>query len=163
MNHKQNGQAIIEVLVAVSMLTVGFLGVVTLLSKSLGLNRVVSESYTATYLAVEGVEIIKNLIDANIIARAAWNQGLSDGTYEAEYSSLSVQPAGVLRKLNFDPLSGLYGYGSGEATPFTREIKIAWDQGNSDHMRVTATVRWVTRGGGQFESNVEDHFYNWRP
>ena len=92
MTRRNRGQAIIEVLVAVSMLTVGFLGVVTLLAKSLGLNRVVTESYTATYLAVEGVELVKNLIDANSIAGAGtpWNSGLTDGTYEADYASLAA-------------------------------------------------------------------------
>ena len=36
---------------------VGFLGIVTLLSRALALNRVVGDNYTATYLAAEGIAV----------------------------------------------------------------------------------------------------------
>ncbi len=78
----ENGQSLIETVVALSVLVVGLLGIVVLLNNSLGLNRVTADNYTATYLAAEGIEVIKNLIDANIIARCPWNSGFTAGSFE---------------------------------------------------------------------------------
>ena len=67
----RGGQSLIEVMVAVTALTVSFLGISSLLSQSLALNRVISNEATATYLASEGIEIAKNLIDHDFYAYAA--------------------------------------------------------------------------------------------
>ncbi len=69
MNHKdradraRRGQSLLEAMVALGMLTVGFLGIVALLSQSFYLNRVTQDETTATYLSAEGIEIAKNIID----------------------------------------------------------------------------------------------------
>src|SRR3989344_7355701 len=72
---RRSGQALVEVMVAVSILTVGFLGIVGLLSRALALNRVVADNYTATYLAAEGIEITKNIVDGNVVQGQPWNSG----------------------------------------------------------------------------------------
>ena len=56
-------------MVAITVLTVGFLGISSLLSQSLALNRVTTNEITATYLASEGIEIAKNLIDHDVYAQ----------------------------------------------------------------------------------------------
>ena len=90
----RTGQILIEAIIALSALTIGFLGILALLSSSLSLNRVISDNYTATYLAAEGIEVVKNAIDRNYILQAGgslvpWNNNLSEGTYEVEYDSLA--------------------------------------------------------------------------
>src|SRR5688572_13216996 len=72
---RRDGQTIVEAMVAVSLLVVGFLGMITLINRSIGLNRVVSDNYTATYLAAEGIEVVKNLLDRNFIAGSPWFTG----------------------------------------------------------------------------------------
>ena len=66
MNTSRRGQSIIEAMVAISILTTGFLGIFALLSKSFFLSRVVADETTATYLASEGMEITKNIIDHDV-------------------------------------------------------------------------------------------------
>jgi len=162
MNFLKNtkGQAIVESIIALSVLTVGFLSLIALMSNAIGLSKVNSEYYVATYLAAEGIEVVKNIIDTNVIARKSWNDGLAtDGDYEVEYNSSSLLP-NQNRYLNFDfnPNNKTYNYSAGERTPFKRVIRI--DNINSNHIKVKSTVFWTSRGGAQFQVDLEDHFYN---
>ena len=57
------GQSLVEMLVAISIIVVSLLGILALINRSLGLNRVVADQYIATYLAAEGIELVKNYFD----------------------------------------------------------------------------------------------------
>ena len=59
----RKGNLLIESIVAISVIVISFLGILSLLSRSLGINKDVSYKFIATYLAAEGIEITKSLID----------------------------------------------------------------------------------------------------
>ena len=153
------GQLLIESLISVSILIVGFLGIFSLLSRSISLNRVAADSYTGTYLATEGIEVVRNIVDANAIQKKAWNAGFANGDYELEYSSVSLVP-NQDRFLFFDPGNNTYSYGGTSPTNFKRLIKILFV--SSNEIEVNAIVSWTTRGGGSYQVNLESHFLNWR-
>jgi hypothetical protein len=175
----KKGQMLIEAVIALSVLTVGFLGMFALLSESLGLNRVISDNYIGTYLAGEGIEVVKNIIDHNTILRAGgaaipWNNGLGgDGCYEVSYDTQSLsQPfvsgnCGVAaamasaHNLLFQPGQNLYSYSGSQATNFKRLVRVQLV--GADAVKVNSVVSWVTRGGGAFSVDAEDHFFNWAP
>lgn len=156
----RNGQALVESIIALSVLTVGLLGIITLLSQSIGLNRSVADSYAATYLAAEGIEVVKNIVDMNRIQGRAWNDGLANGTYEVVYNGTSLM-ANQDRFLRYDPATNLYSYSGSLETPFKRSVTIT--RVSDDELRVVARVTWTTRGAGSFEIILEDHFFKWRP
>ncbi len=163
--NSRRGQALVEVLVAVSILTVGFLGIVTLLSRALALNRVVSDSYTGTYLAAEGIEITKNIIDAGVRSGRGWGSGISENPngFEVDMDSTTLLPAAIeLRPLLFDPATAEFSYSGKNETPFHRKIMIKLIQGGQQEIQVNSIVTWTTRGGGESTINLEDHFFNWR-
>jgi hypothetical protein len=158
-NKKTSGQLLIESLIGVSIVVVGLLGIVGLVSRSLSLNRVVSDQFTASYLSLEGIEIARNLLDSNVIKGVPWNSGFGDnGSYEVDYNGESLSSSGN-RYLRFDERTGLYSYDSGEESPFKRTIKIV---NNGDEVAVNSIVTWESRGG-EYEIDNEHHFYNWRP
>lgn len=75
----RKGQSIVEALIALSILTIGLLGVLGLLSHSLYLQRETADQAKATYLASEGIEVAKNLIDHNVyIAVSQESQGVKE-------------------------------------------------------------------------------------
>ncbi|MEK7193237.1 MAG: hypothetical protein AAB652_00405 [Patescibacteria group bacterium] len=166
-DNRKKGQLLVELLVALSILTTGFLGVLGLLSQSLGLNRVVSENYTGTYLASEGIEIARNIVDKNVLLRGAgtpvvWYDGLSPGRYEVDYENTSTLPLSVPRPLLFDATSHTYSYAAGQPTKFTRVIEIRLVGNPEIHeVVVSSTVEWQSRGGS-FKTTLEDHFFDWR-
>lgn len=155
----RRGQLLIEMLVALGILTVGFLGVMSLLSRALSLNRVVSDNYTATYLASEGVEITKNILDGNAFQGKGWNEGFHDGDFEVDPAA-KVLASNSDRYLTFNSVTHAYGYDFAQSTPYKRVISIRLNGANE--MIVNSKVTWISRGGGSFNVNLEDRFYNWR-
>ncbi|MBI5732489.1 hypothetical protein HY967_00830 [Candidatus Jorgensenbacteria bacterium] len=79
----------VEAIVAIMIAIVGLFGIIQLLTRSLALTREKSDEFTAIYLAAEGIEIVKNLIDVNYTTQPpgtrVWNEGITDGSYEFEY------------------------------------------------------------------------------
>ncbi|MFA5386356.1 MAG: hypothetical protein WC297_01700 [Candidatus Paceibacterota bacterium] len=159
---QEGGQLLIEAAVAISIFTVGVLGMVNLLNRSLGLNVVVTSQYIGSNLAMEGVEIVKNLIDSNIMGGRPWNEGMANtGEYEVEYNTMSLT-AYSARKIKIDSATGLYNYSTGKDTNFTRKIQIQnICNPDCDEIKVNSIVSWKIKGGSH-EINAEDHFFNWR-
>ena len=161
------GVVLVEVIVAISIVLTGIVATYTLATRAIGLNRVVAERHIATYLAAEGIEMVKNFIDSNVLAGQPWNRGLSDGRYELDYSSANnmfslVLTGAIVRPLNYDPATGHYLFsGSFPATRFRRLITLA-NLGGGNELRVESRVDWETRGGATFAVDLENHFFNWR-
>lgn len=173
-NNSRRGQTLVEALVALSLLTTGFIGIASLLTRSFELNRTTSEDTQATYLASEGIEVAKSLIDHDVYTGLAagnddWGQcfGLGNGQvgyYELEYDTTICPPRSTTPlsdPLYFNPITHLYSYqstGSTE-TDFTRDIKIT-DLG--EEIDVQSIVTW-TAGLESNTITLEDQFYNWHP
>ena len=68
---KTSGQTLLEVMMALFVLTSGFLGILSLLAQSIFLSKTVGNETIATYLAAEGVEVAKNLLDHDVYAHIA--------------------------------------------------------------------------------------------
>jgi Tfp pilus assembly protein PilV len=183
MNHsratKRKGQSIIEAMIAISILTAGFLGIAGLLVRSLQLSRTTSDDITATYLASEGVELMKNITDHDVYAKNPWGTCTNqfgfptcagNGAYTVNYNSASPALIGgpgaecftsvAVPALDYDASTGLYG-DAGTASRFSRCIEIT-HSADREEMTVNSIVEWTTNGV-QSSLNLEDHFYNWNP
>ncbi|MDI6717806.1 MAG: prepilin-type N-terminal cleavage/methylation domain-containing protein [Patescibacteria group bacterium] len=165
----QKGYLLVEMMLALSLLTIGFLGFLGLISRSTSMNRVVSDQFTANYLSSEGIEVIKNLIDSNIIQSRPWNERFgSERCFEVDYKTMNVSglssidcQGGSSNPIKFDSSTGVFSYTVGQNSAFYRTIHIV--PVNSDEIKVNSTVKWTGRGGIKNEINLENHFFNWRP
>lgn len=155
-------------MVALSVVIVGILAVFTLTSNAISLNRVAADRYVAVNLANEGIELVKNLIDGNVMDETiAWNQlpGFSEsGDYEIDYNDPElIKLSGSGRYLFFSKDgTGYYRYQQSEfpndiQTNFKRIITI--ENKSPDHIKAISKVSWTSRGSS-FDFSVEDHFYN---
>lgn len=164
---QSSGFLLIEAMVAMSVLMVGVLGIFALMSQSIRLTRMINDQYVATYLAAEGIEIVKNLLDSNVLTDpGAWNaHGFSsDACYAIDYATDSLDSAIVadctgagIIPLLFDGSS--YGYGGGSTSGFSRTVHVApIMDGAQIGVRVRAVVRWA---GGEQSFALEDTFYAW--
>ncbi|MDD5547542.1 MAG: hypothetical protein PHN74_01385 [Candidatus Pacebacteria bacterium] len=160
----QKGQVIIEAMVALTVAIVGLLGVFSLVSKSLSLNVFVSDKYIAANLSSEGIELIKNLVDKNIVNSRPWNEGIEDDDYKIDYKdeSLAGNEYNGNGTLMFSGDEG-YNYSDGEPTKYDRKITI--ENVSVDEIKVVSTVSWIGRGGSASDKLsvvLEDHFFRWR-
>ncbi|MGC9968154.1 MAG: hypothetical protein ABSC29_00250 [Minisyncoccia bacterium] len=178
-HHK--GQSLLEVMIALTMLTTGLLGIASLLGQSFFLGRVIADEAVATYLASEGIEIAKNLIDHDVYAHlavppaglgwgscfgtAAANTGGND--FQLDYTTTDcaeIASYDGTRHLNLDPNTHLYSYqvtAGAVATVFTRDVRVAVP--NANEIVVSSIVRWSTGPLASQSINLEDRFYNWHP
>ncbi len=96
---RQRGQSLLEVLVALGLAVAGVLGVLALVTRATGLNRVTTDQYIASYLALEGMELARNLFDHAYLAEALSNPGSQD-FYGWAGSNCVVSPCTDLPSLN---------------------------------------------------------------
>lgn len=159
---RQNrGQTLLELVVAMSIISIGLLGVFAVLSESLGLNKIVANQYTAVGLAAEGIEVVKNIADSNVVAGRPWNTDLtSDNKFGAQYNSEVLDRDLADRKLNFNSSRGVYSYDSGKPTNFKRIITLR--NISENEIQVNSKVEWTDRGGRKFSIDLEDRLFNWR-
>ena len=162
----QAGQVLIESVVAMSLVVIGLLGILTLLSNSIAFNRNIANKLAATYLAAEGIEVMKSIADENYTQGGVWGTTLPTGKYEATHDA-SIGNLRVVagdfssNPLLFDSETGVYGYDSGVPTIFTRTVKVLNSTDNME-TKINSIVRWADKGESK-EVDLEDHFFNWRP
>ncbi len=167
-DNNKDGYLLVELIVAISLLTVGFLGFLGLISRSISLNSVISDQFVANYLASEGIEVVKNLIDANVIQKRPWNDGFgNEKCYEVDYKTMNISeatetncPSNSVNSIRFDSSTGVYSYAVGNPVKFYRTVHIT--PVSNDEIKVNSVVKWVGRGSIKNEINLEDHFFNWR-
>ncbi len=161
----REGNLLVESIVGISIAVVGLLGILGLLSRSLAINKDVGQKFVATYLAAEGIEVVKSLIDKDYADGNAWNTTVTGGSYEVSYDS-TVLGAVSGNPLLFDPANGKYSYAGGNPTLFTRTVDVLEidnnGDGGTDEIKVNSVVQWLARGVTQ-EIDLEDHFFDWRP
>lgn len=166
-----SGQILVETMVALSMVVIGMMGLLSLLTYSIGLNKVVADQYVAAYLAAEGIEAVRNMVDSNIANGDPYNLGLNPGVYGIDYDStigtIARFDPSIYLKFDANNPSGAkrYTYSpqgfSPESTPFQRRVDISSASGGNE-LVVKSTVDWVARGGSPKTITVEDHFFGWR-
>lgn len=146
---KGAGFTLLELIIAMAVITTGVLATVVLLTNSVASARSVRNEVVATNLAQEALEIVHSIRDQNVAAGRAWDQGMSAGqTYRVDVLGANLIELGANPPLNIDA-SGFYTYGAGTATFFQRTVAFAkYPAGCADpcpSLQVTVTVSWPAR------------------
>ena len=161
------GISILEVVVAMMIITMGMVGVLSLVIQNVEAQYINKNVLMASGLAQEGLELVRNIRDLNCLTTGnTWNQGVvGDGTYTIDYGGLasikmavnSIDEAGA--RLYVDS-NGLYTHTSGGNTPtnFYRLITVV---ANADYLDVKAAIRWKD-GTQNHNYTAETYLYNWR-
>lgn len=161
----------IESMVAITLVLVGLLGIFGLITKSISINNDVRNRFTATYLAAEGLEVVKNIIDTDVAigqqtgTPTYWNSTIVPGSYEVQYDTdrdtLNLSWTGgapSTRPLLLDTTTGLYSYNLGVPSIFTRTVTITGSGGGAN---VESIVKWKDEGV-EHQVHFSDTFTNWR-
>lgn len=174
LNYK--GYTLIELVISIGILSIGIVTVFGLFNFVLRNERSVRSTFVATYLASEGIELVRNIRDANwkngrILQDGSsqdWRQGLTIPLFcttegsgcGMDYSQWNLSLGLGNNPLRFDSSSGRYSYASGTETLF-RRILVVEDKDTPYSLRVRSIVRW-SQGGANRSITIEDYLYNWR-
>lgn len=153
-SRSERGLTLLEVIIAVFILTIGIGGAFALITQVTKTSSLPNSRLVASYLAQEGVEIVRNIRDSNFLGISNGSGGNWDdfiviplcGTteYEAIYSSTSLDCFGD----SFLQIDGdnRYIYASGVPTLFKRKITITPDIVDPKKITVDVEVFWEEKG-----------------
>lgn len=151
----------LEVIVALSIVTVGMLGVASLVTMNIQAQTVNRNRLIASMLAQEGLELVRNIRDTNWLDGSAWHDSLI-GTFTIDYDGTiddlvnDISDPGA--RLNIDA-SGFYTHAAGDTTPFRRLISVT--DIDMESFAASSTVQW-TDNKGTHSYVAETLFYNWK-
>ena len=149
---------LLEVILAIFVLGVAASGAYTLIYRVLNFSSLLAPKVAASYLAQEGLEIVRNIRDSNWLNDDNWVNGLdncSNGC-EADYLSTALQPyRNRYLKINDN---GLYNYSTGSNSHFKRKIIIETISNNE--IKVTSKVSYSLKGS-DFQVSLFEYLYNW--
>ena len=158
LNNLKKGFTLLEVIVAIFLITVGIGGAYALISQTISSTTISSQKLIASYLVQEGIEIVRNIRDTNRLEGASWDDGLSSGDWEADYKTQNLIQPYVGNFLNIDS-DGFYSYSSGSPTIFKRKINISPE--DSYILKVIVQVEWSERERTH-QIKAQENLYNWR-
>jgi prepilin-type N-terminal cleavage/methylation domain-containing protein len=134
----KRGFTLLEVLIAVSVLVIGAVAAFSTIASTIRSTTFAKDKLIASFLAQEGIEIVKNIRNTNWIQGNAWNQGLSPGSWQADYNDPALSNYNGAF-LNLGPNGYSYDPG-GTSTKFQRKITIT--QISSNELKVKVEVFW---------------------
>jgi type II secretory pathway pseudopilin PulG len=156
----KKGSVMIESLIAMTLIVVGLLGLFNLMSNSISRNSQAVHKIQAVYLAGEGIEVVKNILDTNY---STGNFNVKEGdNIRLSFFSTTTDTQINFPDVFFDETEKKFYQSNivGEKTVFKRNITITSD---IDKFFVISTVSWEEENGKIFSVSLNDTFYKWRP
>lgn len=161
---KNSGFTLIETLVAVTILTLGIVGPLELAYRSISYTKLSQNQIVASYLAQEGVELVRHIRDTNKInGEPNWLKNLDKCIGSKCYidaQSASLEPdvcGGSCPYIKYSDALG-YNYSSPDPTIFIRNITIDNLVGGTE-ARINVSVVWNEKIG-QKRTDLEETIYN---
>lgn len=152
---KKKTFTIIETIGAIFLLSLVIGGSLSLISQLIILSSISTQKLVAAYLAQEGVEIVRNIRDTNILNNNNWDDKLQNGDWEADYNDAFLSSYSG-KNLKIDQ-KGFYNYENGNDSQFKRKISISKSPDNT-FLEVRVTVFWQERGRSH-QLKVQENLY----
>jgi len=163
------GFTLIETLVAISVLLLSLAGPLTLAVQSLNSAYYARDQITAFYLAQEAVEYVRAVRDQNYLSTKPWLTSLDgvggDNCIDAECTVnfpdfTHATCSGTCGPVLLNKATGLYGDDTGDASIYTRTLRLETIEGVDNEVIIRVNVSWLSRGLTR-QFTITEHMLNW--
>lgn len=174
MHHsKKRGLTLVETLISLFVLSLAITGAFAAFRANLASATSIRDSYIASGLAQEGIEVVRNLRDTDWFAVSTPKFGalgdasgnpVADGTYCVQWNSTQLSTVNCDARLIRSDM-GLFAYDIvGTPTPFVRSIQIikgsVLPSGSIGEITIKVSVSWSERANAK-QIIAEEHLFNW--
>lgn len=176
----ESGFTLVETLVAIAIFASSVTALISISGRGVNDNVFVKNKLIASYLAQEGVELVRNIRDTRALEIGTSDYWLSflsndsgigdcystDGSdacmIDGSAQTIAALPClnGVCDPLTYEEDENLYGYFFPEETIFTRTIQVLPVNGGTSEVRVRSTVTW-NQGSRTFTTSYQYALFNW--
>ncbi|MGD0977047.1 MAG: hypothetical protein ABR875_02025 [Minisyncoccia bacterium] len=156
----------VEIIVTIFILGLALAAIYGILSVDMASATASKNNYTASMLAQEGVELVRNFRDSDWLAGREFGSlgGLGgpvgDGTFAVEWDGTTLLPAEFADEYLEKDSNGVFSYDGGGDTLFKRAITIDETTDPGVEIIVRVDVTWTERGLDK-KLSAEDHLFNW--
>jgi len=164
------GISLIEIVVAITIITVGMIGVISLVVQNARAQYINKNVLIASGLAGEGLELVRNARDLNWLTPGNnWKTGaasgsgsdiVQDGDYRIDYNRDIIDVDDINAARLYINGAGFYTHtadGNTE-TNFYRLIEVV---DNVDYLDIKCTISWID-GSQKHYYEAETYLYDWR-
>jgi len=158
----RKGFTMLEMMIVIFVFLTGIVGAYGIINNFYVTSVYSSNRFTATYLSQEGIELIKNLRDNNLITEVPWTTNIDcSETCQIDYddSELFLYQNLYLQRST----DGFYNHGSGVPTIFKRKITTEKVNINGvlDHINVKVETEWYKNGVKNGSAIIESQLYEY--
>ncbi|MBU4217108.1 prepilin-type N-terminal cleavage/methylation domain-containing protein [Candidatus Parcubacteria bacterium] len=154
--------SIIEVMVAIGIVSVGMMGVLSLMTRNVLTQTLNKNNLIASMLAQEGLELVREVRDTNwlIDPPVSFDDGIpATSTIDFYgFESTGQDFSSSATDIKMDEY-GFYGHTGATSTIFKRLITVS--RTNPEFINVKSTVRW-SQSGKNHDYIAETLLYDWR-
>lgn len=158
---RNNGFTLVEIVVALGILSFVSVGVIYSISLSLTSAARIKNNLIASNLAQEGLEISRNIRDRDWHLGNNFGTSLPNGDYIIDWTSQALNPfSDVFLKVDGN---GFYNYSSGQDSIFKRKITIEDSGQNPPAVErvIKVEVSWNEKSGPK-SIQAELRLFNWQ-
>ena len=165
------GFTLLELLISIFVIVVAVVAAISLIQQTISFMSLSSSKLIASYLAQEGIEVVRNIRDGNWLQGQNWDYVDASGNFSGYCSSNPCRVSYGYNEQN-PPINnsqtqlyidgeGFYGYNQPDLTKqtkFTRKITIE-DGLDPGSLKVSVSVTWQQMGPQ--EVKVQENLYSW--
>jgi type II secretory pathway pseudopilin PulG len=158
---KRPGFTLVEIVVVLFIISLGLIGVLTLIIQNIQSQSYNKNNLIAYQLAQEGIELVRKVRDSNWKAHVPYNTNLVDGEYYMDYldtiPTSSTGPTSLVLKTDNN---GFYIHdAAGSDSGFSRKLTIQ-NLAGGESMRVVAEITWSVNNRS-YSYDLETLLYDW--
>lgn len=163
------GFSLIELMVCVLIISIGLIGVLSLVMQNIQAQSINKNALIASQLAQEGIELVRNVRDSNwLITDNDWDEDIvSDGSYAIDYRGRDyiINTSESVGEKLYINTNGYYTHDSvgNSSTIFSRLISVNKVEitSTSTYLDIKSTVQWKERGSDH-NYVAEVYLYDWK-
>ena len=161
-NKNQRGFGLVEMIIAIGIVGIGIVGTFSMISRFSEQSKIVRDSFVASYLAQEGIEIVKNIRDTNILNSRDWDSEIDcSAGCEADFDDNSLSSWVSGKFLYLENTTGMYKYID---SPSTSDIKTYYKRmittvRSGDEIDIMITIYWEDKSIKSIM--IRSKIYNW--